>query len=116
MFLRSLFGCRIWQNTVTFAFDLFVVRLVFKFIPFAVSIAEESKSCWLQKVSGVEPDMPYVHVRENGWRFNYNVMVAWRPTLITRTLISHRLNYAYRTALIKRTEGRPNNAYRRYDY
>ena len=35
---------------------------------------------------------------------------------ITRTVISRRLNYAYRTALITRTEGRPNNAYRRYDY
>ena len=42
--------------------------------------------------------------------------LEFRTALITRTVISHRLNYAYRTALITRTEGRPNNAYRRYDY
>ena len=44
------------------------------------------------------------------------ISLEFRTALITRTVISHRLDYAYRTALITRTEGRPNNAYRRYDY
>ena len=59
------------------------------------------------------------HVRKIDDDGNENEFRAWiefRKTLITRTLISHRLNYAYRTAPIMCTEGDPNtgtNSHRR---